>query len=89
MINRPTYSLEEVSMSFDGRAEYPVICEACYQGIMHEPKRRSCPRSYAALAQDSHTYQVQDWNGMGTNTCRCCGTREYAGRWSVMPVRKP
>jgi hypothetical protein len=89
MINRPTYSLEEVSVSFEGHAMYPVICDACYQAIAQEPKRRSTPRSYAALAEDTHTYRIEDWNGMGTNTCRCCGTREYSGRWCVVPLRKP
>lgn len=88
MFNHSTYSTEEVTMNPNGGMVYPQICAACYQAIAQEPNRRSSPRSYAALAEDTHTYRILDWNGLGTATCRCCGSRQYSERWTVEPRRK-
>lgn len=88
MSNYTTYSLEEVTMSPDGHAVHPVICNTCQQAIVQEPKRRSTPSSYAAVAEDQYTYQILDWKGLGTEACRCCQSRAYGQRWIVEPLRK-
>lgn len=87
MFNR-TYSLEETATTFDGLVMHPELCGACYQAITGEKRARSCPRSYAALAESQYTYVVMDWKGIGNSTCRCCGSNLKGERWSVEARRK-
>mgnify|MGYP006913919818 CR=1 FL=1 len=88
MFNSLTPSLEDMPTGFDGRMQYPVICEACYQAMHHERGARSCPKSYAALAKSPVTYTVIDWRGIDTTVCRCCNSTSRSGRHAVEMRRK-
>jgi hypothetical protein len=83
-----SYSLEEMPVAFDGMVQLPVICDACYHALNPERGARSHPKSYAALATSKYRYQVQDWKGLGTTPCRCCGSSLYSSRFSVEVHRR-
>jgi hypothetical protein len=83
-----TYSLEEMPVGFDGFVQLPTICEDCYNALHPEQRGRTCQRSHAALAISNYHYQMVDWKGLGIDTCRCCGSNSYSGRFSVEVFRK-
>ncbi|HRH68812.1 MAG TPA: hypothetical protein PLB89_04825 [Flavobacteriales bacterium] len=88
MFNR-TYSLEESTITFDGHLQRPVICNFCFNALHKQRGTRSRPQSYASLATSTYLYTVVDWAGIGTQTCRCCGSTESGERHQVELTRKP
>jgi|GEM_PF-4149811 hypothetical protein len=89
MFNTRTISLEEMPVGFTGQVEHPVICGPCYNALHKERGAWSCPKSYAAIATSAYWFRVIDWLGLGTTTCRCCGSQDYNERHSVSLELKP
>lgn len=88
MFNTPSFSLEDMPTDTVTPTELPVICGNCHQALVQEPRKRSTPRSYAALAQSRNTFNIVDWQGLGIRPCRCCGSQEYGERFAVHTQRK-
>lgn len=85
MFNNRTFSLEDNAQLMAPDAQAPVICDHC------EQMQRGIGRywsSWHALKRSTHHYQVQDFEGAGTQECSCCHTRAWMGRHRVELVRK-